>query len=88
MVQLLRLRQAGGHLQSIPDQGKTGVSTSPGKEQDLTAQSGESRLSDDINVTEGQFLGQRSASGGVDAVGAAQVAGHHAPDDNVDDLPS
>jgi len=37
-------------------------------------------------MNEVQFLGQRS-SGGGEAVGAAEAAGHHVPGDDVDDLP-
>ena len=49
-------------------------------------QSGETRHSLDINVQDVQFLGQRD-SGGSEAVGAAEAAGHHVPDEDVDDLP-
>ena len=48
-------------------------------------QSGETRHSNDINVTDVQFLGQRS--GGGEAVGAAEAAGHHVPDYDQEDLP-
>ena len=44
-------------------------------------QSGETRHSLDINVTDVQFLGQR---GGGEPVGAAEAAGHHVPDEDVD----
>ncbi len=37
-----------------------------------------------FNVTDAQFLGQRGDSGGGDAVRAAEAAGHHVPDDDVD----
>ena len=47
-------------------------------------QSGETRHSNDINVTDVQFLGQRGDSGGGEAVGAAEAAGHHVPDDDID----
>ena len=36
-----------------------------------------------INVQDVQFLGQRSDGGG-EAVGAAEAAGHHVPDDDPD----
>ena len=36
---------------------------------------------DDINVQDVQFLGQRS---GGEAVGAAEAAGHHVPDEDID----
>ncbi len=49
-------------------------------------QSGETRHSNDINVTDVQFLGQRADSGG-EAVGAAEAAGHHVPDEPDVDLP-
>ena len=49
-------------------------------------QSGETRHSNDINVTDVQFLGQRGDSGG-EAVGAAEEAGHHVPDYDPEDLP-
>ncbi len=44
-------------------------------------QSGETRHSNDINVQDIQFLGQRS---GGEAVGAAEAAGHHVPGEDVD----
>jgi len=41
-----------------------------------------------FNVTELQFLGQRGDSGGDgEAVGEAEAAGHHVPDDDPNDLP-
>ena len=49
-------------------------------------QGGDTRHSLDINVTDVQFLGQRD-SGGGEAVGAAEAAGHHVPDYDQDDLP-
>ena len=48
-------------------------------------QGGETRHSNDINVTDVQFLGQRGDNGGSEAVGAAEAAGHHVPDQ--EDLP-
>ncbi len=39
-----------------------------------------------FNVTDIQFPGQRSGGGG-EAVGAAEAAGHHVPDDDEVDLP-
>ena len=48
-------------------------------------QSGETRHSNDINVTDVQFLGQRGDSG-AEAVGAAEAAGH-VPDYDPEDLP-
>ena len=52
-------------------------------------QSGETRFSLDINVQDIQFLGQRGDSGAGEAVGAdgVEVAGHHVPGEDVDDLP-
>ena len=50
------------------------------------SRSGETRHSNDINVTDIQFLGQRADSGG-EAVGAAEAAGHHVPDSDPEDLP-
>ena len=47
-------------------------------------QSGETRHSNDINVTDIQFLGARGDSSGGEAVGAAEEAGHHVPDDDID----
>jgi len=46
-------------------------------------QSGETRHSLDINVTDVQFLGQRDGGGG-EAVEAAEAAGHHVPDEDPD----
>jgi len=46
-----------------------------------------SHFIDDINVIDVidvQFLGQRGDSGGGEAVGAAEVAGHHIPGEDVD----
>ena len=47
-------------------------------------QSGETRHSNDINVTDVQFLGARGDSSGGEDVGAAEAAGHHVPDEDVD----
>ena len=49
-------------------------------------QAGETRHSNDINVTDVQFLGQRGDSGG-EGVGAAEAAGHHVSGEDIDDLP-
>jgi len=46
-------------------------------------QAGETRHSNDINVQDVQFLGSRGDRGG-EAVGAAEAAGHHVPDDDPD----
>ena len=40
-----------------------------------------SHFIDDINVTDIQFLGQRDSG---EAVGAAEAAGHHVPDQDID----
>ncbi len=49
-------------------------------------QSGETRTSLDVSVTDIQFLGQRP-SGEGDAIAVGAEAGHYAPADDVDDLP-
>ncbi len=42
-------------------------------------QSGETRHSNDINVTDVQFLGQRGDGAGGEVAEAAEAAGHHVP---------
>ena len=54
------------------------------KSRTYQTQAGETRFSNDINVTEVQFLGQCGDSGGGDAIGAAEAAGHHVLDDDPD----
>jgi single-stranded DNA-binding protein len=49
-------------------------------------QPGETRPSNDINVMDVQFLGQRD-SGGGEVVGVAEADGHHVPGDDLDGLP-
>ena len=57
------------------------------KSRTYQTQGGGTRHSNDVTITEVQFLGQRGEGGGDTAEGAAEAAGHHVPDDDLDDLP-